>query len=141
MINVIRWLHRRRQSFQSSHFYLLTVTLRLIRAEDYLSHTRTQQTHHECVRGAHTVEAVVEGSKLFIDGFVEQQVDVQLHVLCREQKHSMSRNAGTALEQELLDGKSAGRGKIKWLFWAQVCGLCVTGGFINLCADVMVKTL
>lgn len=39
-------------------------------------------THHERVGGTHAVEAVVEGSKLFIDGLIQQEVDVELDILC-----------------------------------------------------------
>ena len=35
------------------------------------------------------MEAMVEGSKLFVDGFIQQEVDVELDVLCgRRRKHT-----------------------------------------------------
>lgn len=39
------------------------------------------RTHHECVRWTHAVESTVKSSKLFLDGFIQQEVDVELDVL------------------------------------------------------------
>lgn len=49
----------------------------------------TLWTHHERIRGTHTVEAVVEGSKLLINGFIQQEVDVELDVLCGDRRNTM----------------------------------------------------
>lgn len=39
------------------------------------------RTHHECVRWTHAVKSTVKSSKLFLDGFIQQKVDVELDVL------------------------------------------------------------
>ena len=73
------------------------------------THTHTRLTHHESIGGTHTVEAVVEGSKLFIDGFIQQEVDVELHVLCgRRRKHTNSVSSIIPL-QTFTTGRSEGR--------------------------------
>lgn len=89
-------------------------------------------THHQSIGGAHAVEAMVKGSKLLINGPVQQEVDVQLDVLCgkrdrvrvRERRHEREsdrgreRDRGTHREgggvetllqpgSELVDGKRA----------------------------------
>lgn len=35
------------------------------------------------------MEAVVEGSKLFINGFIQQEVDIELDILCGKRKNSL----------------------------------------------------
>lgn len=56
-----------------------------------IQQTHTQRTHHEGIGGTHTVEAMVEGSKLFINRLIQQEVDVELDVLCGEkQQYSIS---------------------------------------------------
>lgn len=40
--------------------------------------------HHDGVGGTHTVEAIVEGSEGLLNGLIQQEVNVQLDVLCRK---------------------------------------------------------
>ena len=48
-------------------------------------HTRARHcTHDEGVRGADTVEAVVERLELLVDGAIEQLLRVQLNILWRD---------------------------------------------------------
>lgn len=50
------------------------------------THTHTHWTHHECVRWTHAVESTVKSSKLFLDGFIQEEVNVESNELWQKER-------------------------------------------------------
>ena len=44
-------------------------------------------TYNKCIRCTDCVETMVKRLELWVDGFVEQKITIQMYVLCNKQKY------------------------------------------------------